>query len=166
VGAAAGLYYFDTSSPTVSAGTCFRTDLPNNDVGGATDLFSIFANTAIGNRDFATAAMYGRGSTLSFYLEVEDLDSPNAGWVPIVSGRDYWLDLRYVQGGNHSLFVYEGCGASRTLVGSVTHPATPNGSLPSYLILGSGGALTATKGYSFYYGAIKLDFLYGKPQVP
>lgn len=165
-GARAALYYFDTSSPSVSAATCLRTDLPNNDVGGATDLFSIFANTGNGARDFATAAMYGRGSTLSFYLEVGNLDSPNAGWVPIVSGRDYWLDLRYVKDGNHSLTVYEGCGASRTLVGTVSHPATSNASLASYLIVGSGGALTATKGYSFYYGAIKVDFLYGKPQVP
>jgi hypothetical protein len=165
-GAHAGLYNFETSSPTVSAGVCFRTDLPNNDTGGATDLFSIFANTDNGARDFATAALYGRGSTLSIYLEVGNLDSPNAGWVPIVSGRDYWFDLRYAKDGTHSVSVYEGCGSSQTLVGTVSHPSTPNGSLASYLIVGSGGAVTATPGYSFYYGAVKLDFLYGKPLQP
>ena len=165
-GPLAALYNFETSSPTVSAGACFRTDLPNNDTGGATDLFSIFANTDNGRRDFATAAMWGDGSTLTIYLEVQDLDNPNAGSVPIISGRDYWLDLRYVKGGNHSVTVYDGCGLSQTLVGTVSHPATLDGSLASYLIVGSGGALTATPGYNFYYGAIKLDYLYGKPLLP
>ena len=110
--------------------------------------------------------MWGDGSTLTIYLEVQDLDNPNAGSVPIISGRDYWLDLRYVKGGNHSVTVYDGCGSSQTLVGTVSHPATLDGSLASYLIVGSGGALTLTPGYNFYYGSIKLDYLYGKPLLP
>jgi hypothetical protein len=51
-------------------------------------------------------------------------------------------------------------------VGTISHPAMANGSVASYLVIGSAGALTATHGYNFYYGAIKLDYLYGKPMQP
>ena len=150
----------------MSAGVCFRTDLPNNDVGGPTDVFTIYANTGNGAYDFSNVAVWGSGPTLTIYLETRLSDDPHAGSVPIVSGRNYWLDLRYVKGGNHSVNVYDGCGPSQTLVGTISHPAVLNGSVPSYLVVGSAGALTVTPGYNFFYGAIKLDHLYGRPLLP
>jgi hypothetical protein len=157
-------YNFDTSSPKASAGVCFSTDLPNLDAGGPNDVFTLYGNTGTGALDFANVVVWGSGTNLELYMETGGGNS--AGSVPIVSGHNYWLSVQYVKGGTHSINVYDGCGASPALLGTVTYPAVPNASLPNFLIVGNAGAKTATTGKNYFYGAVKLDFLYGRPLLP
>jgi hypothetical protein len=157
-------YNFDTSSPKASAGVCFSTDLPNTDFGDPSDVFTVYANTGKGALDYANVVISGNRSNLELYMETNAGNSPEH--VPIVSGHKYWLSVQYVKDGTHNIQVYDGCEASPTLLGTVTYPALPNASLPNYLLIGSGGALTVTKDKNFFYGAVKLDFLYGRPLLP
>ena len=159
----AALYFFDTTSPTVSAGVCFSTDLPNSDT-GSSDVFTIYAATGTGAIDFDNVLLGGNGVTLALSVETGVGDS--AASVPIVSGHNYWVGLQYVQNGPHVMRVYDGCGANPTLLGTITEAGKAGGSLADYLVVGSAGGLTATKGDNFFYGAVKLDYSYGNPLLP
>jgi hypothetical protein len=156
-------YYWEPSSPTVSAAVCFSTDLPDTDSGGPNDVFAIFADAG-GPRDYNNVVLQGNSSHLRIYMESGTTSTVES--VPVSSGHQYWLYLQYVKDGAHTLQVYDGCGASPTLLGTITSPAISGGSLANYLIVGSGGALTTTKGKNFFYGAVKLDYLYGGLLVP
>src|SRR5207247_4486331 len=132
----AALYYFDTTSPTVSAGVCFATDLPNIDA-GSSDVFAIYAATGIGANDFNNVILWGNGTNLSFTMESALSDSTTL--VPIVSGHYYWLSLQYAQNGTHVIKVYDGCGANPPLLGTITNSARPGGSLARDLVVGRAG---------------------------
>ncbi len=157
-------YNFETSSPAVSAATCFSTDLPNNDLGGPNDVFTLYGNTGVGSMDFDNVVVWGSGASLMIYMESGTASTgPN---IPILSGHDYWIYLKYVKNGTHVLKVYDGCGANPTLLGTITHAAAANTSLSNYLIVGNAGALTSTQGKNYYYGAVKLDYMYGGDLLP
>ncbi len=158
--------YFDSTQPKVSLWLCFSTDM--GEAGGTKDLVQLAAvGSQLGNDDFANVQIndnFTPGGRL-FALEYK-----GGTTVPSVTtfaqNTNYGLLLTFNQAANHTLKIYNGCGASPTLLETVTATGSISGGAPAGIMSLPSGADSFPPGINFKVGAVALDILYGGTILP
>ena len=158
--------FFDSTQPKTSLWLCFSTDMGT--VSGTKDLVSLNANASVlGNDDFANIQINNNGTLggQKFALEYQG-GTTVISTTTFVQNTNYGLLLTFNQAAAHTLKIYNGCGASPSLLETLTATGSISGGAPAGIMNLPAGADTYAPGVNFRVGAVALDILYGGAILP
>lgn len=165
-------YYFKTNQAKVTLATCFSTTTPVANTGTLDYLVIGGGDNSVGNPDFAVLQINSNGAVGTFQLEDSGATTAvsTTHWTP---NTQFWVRLEYNQANLHKLYIYSGCGASPTLLETVTgtvqisdsHVGVTGGGTADYFgFIGVSDSYIA--GTATYIPASVGDILYGATLLP
>jgi len=160
-GTASPQLYFYTSASTVTLGACMSTTATAV-TSKSLDAIAIHGGDIVGNTDYVNLQWNGSGNKWAIETHSGTVNSTNT-WS---TGQQYWILLKYVQAGVHTISIYTGCGNNPTLLETMTAPgSTSGGGAADIFNFAYAGNDTWSTGH-WYTGAVKMDILYGSTLLP